>query len=132
MRVRAIGINQGDLIIRKGMNAQQGAPPCVLGWEVAGTTEAGPLGVGVPVIAWTRLGGYSEVISLPASQVRAMPAKLSFVEGAAFVVSALTAYHVLYWVGGARSGMTVLFHGAPAGVRLPARQLAPHLPTPLI
>ena len=73
------------------------APPCVVGYEVAGEVESvgegvEALAVGDRVIAGTRFGGYAELVALPADQVSPLPDTLSFEQGAAFPVNYATAY----------------------------------------
>ena len=58
IRVRAAGVNFADLMMRMGLYPE--APPCpfVPGYEVAGTTDDGRR-----VVAFTRFGGYAEVVT---------------------------------------------------------------------
>src|SRR5437588_6669187 len=64
--VRAAGINFADLMARLGFYPDAPKPPCVVGYEVAGTVSA--VGQNVPesiapgqrVVAPTRFGGYAE------------------------------------------------------------------------
>src|SRR5438270_11221323 len=69
--VRAAGINFADLMARIGLYPDAPKPPCVVGYEVAGTiADAGPplpgdggagtLTVGDRVIAPVRFNGYAE------------------------------------------------------------------------
>src|SRR5262245_7218664 len=63
--VRAAGINFADVMARMGLYQAAPKPPCVVGYEVAGTVSAlGPgvteFRVGDRVIAGTRFGGYAE------------------------------------------------------------------------
>ena len=127
--VEAAGINFADLMARSGMYPDAPNPPCVVGYEVAGTIESVGDGVdshavGDRVLAGTRFGGYAELVSIPAGQVVALPEKLSFEQGAAFPVNYTTAWAALMIMGGLRSGDRALIHAAAGGVGIAATQIA--------
>src|SRR5215207_9066943 len=89
--VRAAGINFADLMARVGVYPDAPAPPCVVGYEVAGEVESvgdgvDSVAVGDRVVAATRFGGYAERLSVPASQAFPLPDDLAFEQGAAFPV----------------------------------------------
>lgn len=127
--VRAAGINFADLMARSGVYPDAPPPPCVVGYEVAGEVESVGEGVsehkvGDRVIAGTRFGGYAELVSVPVSQVIPLPKKLSFEQGAAFVVNYTTAYAALVVMGGLKADERLLIHAAAGGVGIAATQLA--------
>lgn len=129
IRVRAAGINFGDLMARMGIAPHAPKPPCVIGYEVSGVLDQ--LGDGVPgfavgdrVLAITRFGGYSDALTLPAAQVLKMPAGMFFEVAAALPVAYLTAHHIMVFTGTMRPGATVLVHSAAGGVGLAAAELA--------
>jgi synaptic vesicle membrane protein VAT-1 len=127
--VRAAGINFADLMARSGMYPDAPAPPCVLGYEVAGEVEAVADGVeslaeGDRVTTATRFGGYAERVSVPAEQVLKLPKRISFEQGAAVPVTYGTAYAALVIMGGLREGDRALIHAAGGGVGIAATQLA--------
>jgi NADPH2:quinone reductase len=68
---------------------------------------------------------------VPASAVIALPAGLSFAEGACVLVANLTAMHALVQAGRLRPGEVLLVHGAGGGVGLAAvevgKQLGAHV-----
>src|SRR5690242_9304091 len=81
--VRAAGINFADLMARLGLYPDAPKPPCVVGYEVAGTVAAVGSGVseiqpGQRVVAPTRFGGYAERALSPADGVVPLPDRLSF------------------------------------------------------
>src|SRR6201987_1621212 len=87
--VRAAGVNFADTLARVGLYPDAPKPPCVLGYEVAGTVESVGEGVsghavGDRVIAGTRFGGQAELVTVPAEQALPLPERLSFEQGAAF------------------------------------------------
>jgi NADPH:quinone reductase-like Zn-dependent oxidoreductase len=132
IRVRAAGINFADILARKGLYPDAPKPPCVVGYEVSGVIEAVGTGVdpslvGKAVVALTRFGGYSELVTLPASQLFERPAGLSFEQAAALPVNYLTAYQLLVVMGSLKQGESVLIHNAGGGVGLAALDIAKHM-----
>lgn len=129
IEVRAAGVNFADTMARVGLYPDAPRPPCVLGYEVAGVVaEVGSavtrVAVGARVMAGTRFGGQAEVVVVPEANVLPLPDRLSFEQGAAFVVNYATAYAALHILGGMRAGDRVLIHAAAGGVGIAATQLA--------
>lgn len=127
--VRAAGINFADTMARVGLYPDAPKPPCVMGYEVAGTVETVGAGVsehavGDRVVAGTRFGGQAELVTVPAGQALPLPERLSFEQGAAFPVNYGTAYAALVIVGSLRQGTRVLIHAAAGGVGIAATQIA--------
>jgi NADPH:quinone reductase-like Zn-dependent oxidoreductase len=127
--VRAAGINFADTMARCGTYPDAPAPPCVIGYEVAGEVESIGAGVqsvreGDRVCAATRFGGYSEHVTVPAGQVFPLPQDVPYEQGAAFPVNYGTAYAALVIMGGVRAGDRVLIHSAGGGVGTAATQVA--------
>lgn len=127
IRVKAIGINFADIMARLGLYPDAPKLPAVVGYEVAGDVDA--VGDGVPrrpgerVLAMTRFGGYSDVVTVPAEQAFPLPAAMSYEEGAAVPVNYLTAYQMLIQMGAVKRGERVLVHSAAGGVGLAAIDL---------
>jgi len=71
-----------------------------------------------------RDGTFAEYVSLPASNVFAMPEALDFAEAAALGVNHLTAWRMLFTKARVRPWETVLIFGIGGGVSLAALQLA--------
>lgn len=129
IEVRAAGINFADLMARSGMYPDAPSPPCVVGYEVAGVVESvGPgvegIAAGARVMAATRFGGHAELCTVRATDVIALPERLSFAQGAAVPVNYGTAYAGLVVMVGLRSGDRVLIHAAAGGVGTAATQIA--------
>jgi synaptic vesicle membrane protein VAT-1 len=127
--VRAAGINFADLMARSGVYPDAPAPPCVVGYEVAGEVEAVADGAeavaeGDRVMAATRFGGYADRVTVPAQQAFPLPEAVSFEQGAAFPVNYGTAYAALVIMGGLREGDRALIHAAGGGVGISATQIA--------
>lgn len=108
--------------------------PVIPGWDAAGTIDSVGRHVdgfrpGDRVYAYTRLptihfGTYAEFITVPGNYVAPMPAGLSFAQGAATPLVALTAYQALHNVARLKKGESVLVLGAAGGVGSFAVQFA--------
>jgi NADPH:quinone reductase-like Zn-dependent oxidoreductase len=127
--VRAAGVNFADLMARQGLYPDAPPLPAVVGYEVAGlVAEVGAgvdgLAVGDRVVAATRFGGYAEQVAVPAADVIALPAGLSFAQGAAVPVNYATAWAGVIDLGRLRAGERLLVHAAAGGVGIAAVQLA--------
>jgi NADPH:quinone reductase-like Zn-dependent oxidoreductase len=127
--VAAAGINFADVMARMGLYADAPKPPCVVGYEVAGTIlELGEgvesLSVGQRVFGGTQFGGYASQVAAKADDVVALPDGLSFEQGAAIPVNYGTAWAGLVGYGNLQSGERVLIHSAGGGVGIAATQIA--------
>ena len=127
--VRAVGINFADTMARIGLYPDAPKPPCVVGYEVAGTVAAVGSGVegiaeGDRVMAGTRFGGYAEQVLVSAGDVIPLPDRLSFEQGAAIPVNYSTAWAGLVRYGSLEPGERVLIHAAAGGVGISAIQIA--------
>jgi NADPH2:quinone reductase len=96
--------------------------------EAAGVVEAVGEGVtnvrpGMRVAAFTSRA-YAEYCASPAFMAIPLPDSVSFVDGAAFLIQVLTAYHALHTMDTTGPGKSVLVHAAAGGVGLAAVQLA--------
>src|SRR4030095_1522926 len=67
---------------------------------------------------------YAEYCVSPSFMAIPLPDSVSFVDGAAFLIQVLTAYHLLHTVDSTGPGESVLVHSAAGGVGLAAVQLA--------
>lgn len=123
VEVRAAGVNFADVLIRRGNYPQMPELPFVPGSEVAGDLE------GRRVIAFVRGsgGGYAERVAVDPDWVVDLPESASYAEGAAFLLTTLTAWIPLTRQVRVREGATVLVHAAAGGVGSAAVQVARHL-----
>jgi NADPH:quinone reductase-like Zn-dependent oxidoreductase len=131
IEVAAAGINFADVMARIGVYPDAPKPPCVVGYEVAGTVvEVGPGVEGVVhgerVMAATEFGGYADQVVVPAADVIALPEGMSFEEGAAVPINYATAWSGLVGHGNLQPGERVLIHAAGGGVGIAATQIAKH------
>jgi NADPH2:quinone reductase len=120
VHVRAAGINFADVLVRLGRYPQPPELPAVLGSEIAGEVD------GRRVLALTRTsgGGYAERATADPAWTFPLPDGASFEEGAAFLLTFVTAWLSVERV---RAGQTVLVHAAAGGVGSAAVQLAKRL-----
>lgn len=137
IRVEASGVNFADIMGRMGLYPDLPPLPVVPGYEVSGRVDAVGSGVeaewvGRDVIALTRFGGYSDVISVPVNQVFPRPRALSALEAAALPVNYFTAWQLIVVMGGLKRGETVLIHSAGGGVGIAATQIARHIGATII
>jgi NADPH:quinone reductase-like Zn-dependent oxidoreductase len=118
--VKAAGINFADTVARVGLYPDAPKPPCVVGYEVAGTRSD----TGERVMAGTIFNGYAERVAVPVSDVLPLPDGLSFEQGAAIPVNYATAWQALLGYGPLGEGDRVLIHAAAGGVGISATQIA--------
>jgi NADPH:quinone reductase-like Zn-dependent oxidoreductase len=129
IEVAACGINFADVMARMGVYPDAPKPPCVVGYEVAGTVVGVGEGVeelthGQRVLAGTQFGGYASMVSVPERDCVPLPERLSFEQGAAIPVNYATAWAALVGYGNLQPGERVLIHSVGGGVGIAATQLA--------
>ncbi|MFC3960773.1 NAD(P)H-quinone oxidoreductase [Nocardia jiangsuensis] len=119
--VEAAGVNNADLLERRGHYPVPADAPPGLGLECAGTItavgrEVRDRQVGDRVCALLAGGGYAEEVVVPAGQVLPVPRGLTMIEAASFPEVACTVYANLAMLAGLRRGQSVLVHGAGGGI----------------
>src|SRR4051812_43032795 len=129
VEVKAAGLNFAEVMARMGLYADAPKPPCVVGYEVAGTVAelgegASGVAVGDRVIAGAAFGCHAEQIIAEANSVFPLPEALSFEQGAAIPVNYATAWAALMTYGNLQPGERVLIHAAAGGVGIAATQLS--------
>ena len=127
--VRACGVNFAEHMARQGLYEDAPAPPCVLGYEVAGLIDAvgdgvTDAGVGDRVMAGTRFGGYASSVVVEAADAVPVPDGVSFAQAAAIPVNYATAWAGLVRYGALQPGERVLVQAAAGGVGIAAIQIA--------
>jgi NADPH:quinone reductase-like Zn-dependent oxidoreductase len=127
--VAAAGVNFADVMARVGLYPDAPEPPCVVGYEVAGTVAAVGTGVegievGERVFSGTRFGGYAERVVVPASHAVPLPDAMTFEQATAIPVNYATAWAGLIRYGGLWPGERVLIHAAAGGVGIAATHVA--------
>ena len=128
VRAAACGMNFAELMARQGLYPDAPKPPCVVGYEAAGTIDAVGDGVdrgliGKRVVVLSRFGAHADLVCVPQTYAFPIPDEMSFEEAAAIPVNYLTAYQMLFRVASIRPGESVLIHMAAGGVGLAVLQL---------
>jgi len=128
VRLRAAGVNPVEAYVRAGKYARLPSLPYTPGSDGAGVIEQSTvpgLAPGARVYVTASITGtYAEQTLCTPEQLYPLPDTASFEQGAALGVPYGTATWALFNRGHARSGETLLIHGASGGVGLAALQLA--------
>ena len=126
--VRAASVNFPDVLIIE--NKYQFKPPLPFspGSELAGVVKEVGEGVsgwkaGERVMAFTTYGAFAEEVKTEASRLSRLPGKMSFEEGAAFLLTYATSDHALRDRAALAAGETLLVLGAAGGVGLAAVEI---------
>lgn len=128
VRVAAAGINNADLMQRRGIYPPPPGASDLPGLEVSGTVAAVGDGViewavGDEVCALLAGGGYAQFVAVPAGQLAPVPSGVSLEDAAALPEVAATSWANLVMHAGAGPGETVLVHGGAGGIGSFAVQL---------
>jgi NADPH:quinone reductase-like Zn-dependent oxidoreductase len=114
VRIRAAALGPWDLSGASGAFAAAGgtgAFPQVQGWDFAGETGDGRRVLGFVAQPWMGVGTFAEQIALPSALLAPLPDALSFEQGGALPVCALTA-RLLVEAAAVTDGHVVLVTGA--------------------
>lgn len=121
VRVHAAGVNPVETYIRSGAYGKLPALPYTPGSDAAGVD----VGSGARVYIDDSLSGaYAEFALCSPEQVHALPAGITFAQGAALGCPYVTAFRALFQRANAQPGETTLVHGASGGVGLALVQFA--------
>ena len=132
IRVKAFGINQGELSVRRHYNPT-GFCPRILGLEAVGVVECAPLeefpkgslvATVLGSLSGQQMGSYAEYICVPASQVLPLQSKLGWASLGAMPLMFLGAYNSLFKVLRVQRGETLLIRGGTTSVGLAATAIA--------
>jgi NADPH:quinone reductase-like Zn-dependent oxidoreductase len=136
VRVKAASLNHHDLWTLQGVGIDPDRLPIVLGCDAAGTTDDGRevivhsvitspdaeaeyggemLDPTISVLSEQYDGTLAEYVAVPARNLVAKPAELSFDEAACLPTAYLTAYRALFVQAGLKAGDSVLVQGAGGG-----------------
>lgn len=134
IRVKALGLNRAEALLRAGTYIETPTFPSSLGLEAAGLIEAAGPGVQglvpgdavslVPPQSMVRWPTYGERINMPAELVVKHPAALDWDTAAATWMPYLTAYGALIDLAGLRRGDFVVVTAASSSVGVAAIQIA--------
>ncbi|MGI4815705.1 MAG: NADPH:quinone oxidoreductase family protein [Janthinobacterium lividum] len=128
IEVHAAGLNYPDALLVQGLYQVKPDLPFVPGYEVAGVViekaaDVAGYQVGDRVIAIPNRGAWAEEIVVAADRLMAMPAAMSFAEGAAMPMVYGTSLYSLKQRGELKPGETLLVIGAGGGVGLAAVEI---------
>lgn len=134
IRVKALGLNRAEALLRRGIYIETATFPSGLGLEAAGLVEAVGEGVAgfalgdavsiVPPRSMVRWPAYAELATFPAELVVKHPPELGFETAAAVWMQYLTAYGALADIAGLAPGDVVAITAASSSVGLAAIQIA--------
>lgn len=128
VRIHVAGVNPVDTYLRTGIHAHAPKLPYTPGKDGAGVVEA----IGDDVTKWkvgdrvytanSLTGTYAEYSLCEEIDLGRLPENISFEKGAGIWTPYATAYRALFQKAAAKSGETVLIHGASGGVGIAAIQ----------
>ncbi|ESY81277.1 NADPH:quinone reductase [Mesorhizobium sp. LNHC221B00] len=134
IRVKALGLNRAEALLRAGTYIETPALPSGLGLEAAGVVEAVGEGVAdfatgdavsiIPPQSMVRWPAYGELVTYPAALVVKHPPSLDWRTAAALWMQYLTAYGALIDIARLRGGDVVVITAASSSVGLAAIQIA--------
>jgi NADPH:quinone reductase-like Zn-dependent oxidoreductase len=134
IRVKALGLNRAEALLRSGAYIETPKLPSGLGLEAAGIVERVGEGVDgfapgiavsvIPPLSMVRWPAYGELATFPAGLVVKHPPSLSFEAAAAVWMQYLTAYGALIDLAKLRSDDFVVITAASSSVGLAAIQIA--------
>lgn len=134
IRVKALGLNRAEALLRRGTYIETATFPSGLGLEAAGIVEAVGEDVAgftlgdavsiVPPLSMVRWPAYAELATFPAQLVVKHPPELAFEMAAAVWMQYLTAYGALIDIAGLARGDVVAITAASSSVGLAAIQIA--------
>ncbi|MCK1654320.1 zinc-dependent alcohol dehydrogenase family protein [Bradyrhizobium sp. 149] len=134
IRVKALGLNRAEALLRTGTYIETATFPSGLGLEAAGVIEAIGEGVSgfspgeavsiVPPVSMVRWPAYGEFVTFPAEFVVKHPPELGFDAAAAVWMQYLTAFGALVDIAGLERGEAVVITAASSSVGLAAIQIA--------
>jgi len=129
VRVLASGVSLSDAQMRAGTYLGGPKPPFTPGYELVGVIDQlGPgcsrLRVGDRVGVLTQWGANAELVCVPEKYAVAVPEELDPAEVVSLVFTYMTAYQMLHRAARAKSGESLLVHGAAGRVGTAVLELA--------
>lgn len=134
IRVKALGLNRAEALLRAGSYIEAPTMPSGLGLEAAGVVEAvgedvkdfapgDPVSI-IPPQSMIRWPAYGELVTYPAGLIVKHPPSLDWQAAAAVWMQYLTAYGALIDIARLSSGDAVVITAASSSVGLAAIQIA--------
>ncbi|MEM9884481.1 MAG: NADPH:quinone oxidoreductase family protein [Bacteroidota bacterium] len=127
--IKAAGVNFPDHLMVQGLYQFKPNLPFIPGAEFSGVVSAKSahvnfLEIGQRVAGFQMIGAFAEQIAVPAMHCLPMSDKVSFEQGASFLITYGTAYHALKDRANLKAGETVLVLGAAGGVGIACIELS--------
>ncbi|MDJ0738000.1 MAG: medium chain dehydrogenase/reductase family protein [Nostocaceae cyanobacterium] len=121
VKVIATGVAFTDILIREGLYPGVPKPPFSPGYEIVGVvdkigSQVSNLKLQQRVVALTIVGGYSQYLCLPATELIPIPETVDAEEAVCLVLQYVTAYQMLHRIARVKPGERILIHGAAGGV----------------
>jgi NADPH:quinone reductase-like Zn-dependent oxidoreductase len=134
LRVKALGLNRAEALLRSGYYIERPDLPSGLGLEASGIVEAvgedvsefkvGDAVSAIPPISMVSYPAYGELATFPAHHIVKHPASLNWQQAAAIWMKFLTAYGALVDIAKLKPGEFVVITAASSSVGLAAIQIA--------
>jgi NADPH2:quinone reductase len=123
VKVLTVGVSLADILMREGLHPETWfrGVPFSPGWDMVGLVDkTGPGVVGLEpgqmVCALPIIGGYSQYIYLPQTELISIPGSLDPRQGVCLVLNYVTAYQMLYRSAKVKAGERILIHNAAGGI----------------
>src|SRR5947209_16233220 len=128
VKVLTAGVAFADVALRRGTYPKQASGPVTPGYDIVGVVDKIGADVtgftpGQRVAALTGMGGYTEYICLPHTELVPVPDELDPAEAVSLVLNYVTAYQLLHRIAKVKPGERILIHGAAGGVGTALLQL---------
>jgi NADPH2:quinone reductase len=129
IKVAAAGLNQADLLQRKGKYPPPKGAPTHPGMEVSGVVvECAPdvseFTVGDRVCALVQGGGYAQYCAAPAAACLSVPANLDLTQAGALPEACFTVWSNVFMFAGLTVGESFMVQGGSSGIGSTAIQIA--------
>jgi NADPH:quinone reductase-like Zn-dependent oxidoreductase len=121
VKIIATGVAFTDVLIREGLYPGVPKPPFSPGYEIVGVvdkigSQVSNLTLQQRVVALTIVGGYSQYLCLPATELIPIPETVDAEDAVCLVLQYVTAYQMLHRIARVKPGERILIHGAAGGV----------------
>lgn len=128
VKVLAAGVAMPDVMAREGIHPETPRTPYTPGWDLVGVVDAlgdgvTGFGLGQSVAAMPISGSYAEYVCLKSTELVRIPDRLDPAEAVSLILNYITAYQMLHRSAAAKSGQSILIHGASGGVGTALLQL---------
>ncbi len=129
IKVAAAGLNQADLLQRKGKYPPPKGAPTHLGMEVSGVVvdrapDVRDFAIGDRVCALVQGGGYAQYCAAPAAACLPVPANLDLTQASALPEACFTVWSNVFMFAALAPGESFMVQGGSSGIGTTAIQIA--------